>query len=163
MQLRIFYQPCESRFWLLVNFTADFYSLGSMGFDRGESQYLTAPPYVAGAGLMVLTAWVGDKYHIRGPLIIANCVITIIGLVVMAFPKGNAVRYFGVFLTVMGTSANIPTIMAYQANNIVGQWKRAMSSAIFVGMGGIGGIAGALVFRSQDAPQYRPGIIACLA
>lgn len=125
--------------------------LGAMGFDRGESQYLTAPPYAAGALLMVAVAWVGDKYHVRAPLIVFNCIVTFIGLVVMAYVDGQAVRYFGVFLAVMGISANIPTIMAYQANNITGQWKRAMSSAIFVGMGGVGGIAGALVFRSQDA------------
>ena len=30
-------------------------------------------------------------------------------------------------------------------------------------MGGVGGIAGGLVFRTQDAPHYRPGIYACLA
>lgn len=125
--------------------------LGSMGFDQGQSQYLSAPPYVAGAILMVATAWVGDKYHLRGPLIVFNCLVTIVGLAVMAYTQNNAVKFFGVFLTVMGISANIPTIMAYQANNITGQWKRAMSSAIFVGMGGVGGIAGALVFRSQDA------------
>lgn len=137
-------------------------SLGQMGFNVGESQYLTAPPYAAGALLMIATAWVGDRFHIRGPLIIFNCIVTIVGLTVMAYLNTKAVQYFGVFLTVMGLSSNIPTIMAYQSNNIVGQWKRAMSSAIFVGMGGVGGIAGALVFRSQDAPRYRPGIIACL-
>lgn len=53
--------------------------------------------------------------------------------------------------------------MSYQANNIRGHWKRAFTSAIFVGMGGVGGIAGSLVFRSQDAPRYLPGIYACLA
>lgn len=30
-------------------------------------------------------------------------------------------------------------------------------------MGGVGGIAGSLVFRSQDAPDYRPGIYATMA
>ena len=30
-------------------------------------------------------------------------------------------------------------------------------------MGGVGGIAGLLVFRTQDAPLYRPGIYACIA
>lgn len=50
-----------------------------------------------------------------------------------------------------------------QANNIRGQWKRAFSSASLVALGSIGGIAGALVFRSQDAPHYRPGIWAVIA
>lgn len=53
--------------------------------------------------------------------------------------------------------------MAYQANNIRGQWKRAFCSASLVGLGGVGGIAGSLVFRSQDAPTYRPGIYAAIA
>lgn len=53
--------------------------------------------------------------------------------------------------------------MSYQANNIRGQWKRAFCSATFVSFGGIGGIAGSLVFRSQDAPGYRPGLYACVA
>ena len=53
--------------------------------------------------------------------------------------------------------------MAYQANNIRGQWKRAFCSAILVGMGGVGGIAGGLVFREQDKPGYEPGLYACIA
>lgn len=53
--------------------------------------------------------------------------------------------------------------MAYQANNIRGQWKRAFCSASLVGFGGVGGIAGSLVFRAQDAPAYRPGIYAAIA
>lgn len=52
--------------------------------------------------------------------------------------------------------------MAYQGTNIRGHWKRAFTSAVFVGMGGVGGIAGSLIFRSQDAPEYRPGIYACI-
>jgi len=31
-----------------------------------------------------------------------------------------------------------------------------------VGFGGVGGIIGSTVFRSQDAPNYRPGIIATM-
>lgn len=48
------------------------------------------------------------------------------------------------------------------ANNIRGHWKRCFCSATFVGVGGIGGIIGSLVFRSQDAPRYLPGIYACI-
>ena len=72
-------------------------------------------------------------------------------------------RYFGVFLVTAGANANVPSAMTYQANNIRGQWKRAFCSASLVGMGGVGGVAGSLVFRSQDAPAYVPGIWACLA
>lgn len=53
--------------------------------------------------------------------------------------------------------------MAYQANNIRGQWKRAFCSATMIGTGGVGGIAGSLVFRTRDSPSYRPGFYAAIA
>jgi hypothetical protein len=81
----------------------------------------------------------------------------------MGWHKSAAVRYFGVFLTTAGANSNVPATMSYQANNIRGQWKRAFCSATLVGFGGIGGIAGSLVFRLQDAPTYYPGLYACIA
>jgi hypothetical protein len=52
--------------------------------------------------------------------------------------------------------------MTWQANNIRGQWKRALCSATLVMSGGLGAIVGSTVFRSQDAPSYRPGIWTCM-
>lgn len=134
-----------------------------MGFGIGASQCLVAPPYVFAGMIMYSTAWVGDRYHTRGPVLVFNALLCIIGLPMMGFATGNATRYAGVFLTVAGANANIPTCMAYQANNVRGQWTRAFSSATLVGFGGIGGIASSLVFRTQDAPGYRPGMYAALA
>jgi len=134
-----------------------------MGFSVGAAQCLVAPPYVLAGIVMFGTAWIGDKYHIRGPIVIFNSVLALIGLPIMGFAASPGIRYFGVFLTTAGANSNIPATMAYQANNIRGQWKRAFCSASLVGFGGIGGIAGSLVFRSQDAPKYRPGIYAAIA
>ncbi|KAG2416571.1 hypothetical protein HFD88_007786 [Aspergillus terreus] len=135
-----------------------------MGFSVGASQCLVAPPFAFAGIVMFAGAWVGDRYHIRGPIVVFNSLLCILGLPLMGFAKGNAARYVGVFFAVAGANANIPSVMAYQANNIRGQWTRALSSATLVGFGGIGGIVSSLVFRSQDAPNYRPGMwttIAC--
>ncbi|KAF1955205.1 MFS general substrate transporter [Byssothecium circinans] len=134
-----------------------------MGFGVGASQCLVAPPYAFAGIVMIATAYVGDKYRIRGPIIIFNMVLCLIGLPIMGWHKNNAVRYFGVFLTTAGANSNVPAAMTYQANNIRGQWKRAFCSATLVGFGGIGGIAGGLVFREQDAPRYYNGVYACIA
>ncbi|EIT76370.1 permease of the major facilitator superfamily [Aspergillus oryzae 3.042] len=133
-----------------------------MGFSVGESQYLSAPPYVWACILMIVEGWLGDKYRLRGPILIVNALMQLVGISLMGLAKGNGVRYFGVFLVTGGVNASAPTALAYQAGNIRGQWKRAFSSAMMIGMGGIGGIAGSLVFRSQDAPAYYPGIYANL-
>ncbi|KAL8743510.1 MAG: hypothetical protein Q9190_004139 [Brigantiaea leucoxantha] len=134
-----------------------------MNFSLGASQCLVAPPYGLAAIVMFSTAWVGDRYRIRGPILIFNSVLALIGLPIMGFASHNAARYFGVFLVTAGANSNIPAAMTYQANNIRGQWKRAFCSATLVGLGGVGGIAGGLVFRTQDKPKYHPGIYACIA
>lgn len=80
----------------------------------------------------------------------------------MTWAEGAGTQYVGTLFVTAGSSANIPGIMVYQANNIRGPWKRAFCSASLTTLGGIGGIGGSLVFREQDAPQYVPGIITCL-
>ncbi|KAL1845948.1 hypothetical protein VTK73DRAFT_387 [Phialemonium thermophilum] len=137
--------------------------VGNMGFSVGAAQCLVAPPYAFAGIVMYTTAWVGDRYRIRGPIVVFNNVLSLIGLPIVGFHPHPAVRYFGVFLVTAGANSNVPAAMSYQANNIRGQWKRAFCSATLVGFGGIGGICGSLVFRSQDAPEYRPGLYACIA
>ena len=99
---------------------------------------------------MYATAWAADKYRIRGPIIMGNAVVTIMGLAMMGWAPGVPGQYAGVFFTCAGANSNIPHMMSWQANNIRGQWKRAFCSATLVAFGGIGGIAGSLVFRFVD-------------
>jgi len=135
---------------------------GNMGFDTGTAQCLVAPPYVLAGIVMYGTSWVGDKYRLRGPIVAFNMLLVIIGLPIMGFHSSAAVRYFGVFLVAAGANSNVPAMMSYQANNIRGQWKRAFCSATFVSFGGMGGIAGSLVFKTEEYPIYRSGLYACI-
>lgn len=93
-----------------------------MGFGVAASQCLIAPPYVLAAIWMYACAVLGDKYHIRGPFIIGNGVLGLIGLPLLGFATNVGARYFGVFLAVTAANANVPCILTYQANNIRGQW-----------------------------------------
>ena len=150
-----------------------------MGFSVAASECLVSPPYVAAAIVMYTWAYLGDKYHIRAPFILINGVLLLIGkacmspgsrkatnrslgLPLLGFAKSNGVRYFGVFIATIACNANVPCVLTYQANNIRGQWKRALCSATLVGAGGIGGIIGSTVFRDQDKPTYHPGIYATM-
>ncbi|KAI0850320.1 MFS general substrate transporter [Daldinia vernicosa] len=136
----------------------------NLGFDRGISLTLIAPPYAFSGIYMYIMGWLGDRYHLRGPVLVANMVVALIGLPILGWHPNNGVRYFGSFLVTAGATANVPASLAYQANNIRGQWKRAFASASWVSFASIGGIAGSLVFRSQDAATgYRPGLYACIA
>ena len=97
---------------------------------------------------MALTSYLGDRYHVRGPLLISNALIALIGLPIMGFAHSPHTRYFGVFLLTAGSNANIPVALAYQANNVRGQWKRALTSALFVGF-----------VRSSPSKFWRMGML----
>lgn len=131
----------------------------SLHFSVALSQILTAPPYLAAALVMYISAIISDRHRIRGPVIIFNACLGLIGLPLLGFVENSGVRYFGVFLATISSNANIPAILTFQANNVRGQWKRAFCSATLVGTAGIGGIVGSTVFREKDAPGYRPGIL----
>ena len=98
----------------------------------------------------------------RGPLMMFNCAVAIIGVSMMAFLTRPRDRYAGIFLGVASANTNVPAILSYMHNNIVGQTKRAIGSALIIGGGAIGGIASSLIFRQQDAPAYRPAMITVL-
>ncbi|KAJ8116472.1 hypothetical protein ONZ43_g4434 [Nemania bipapillata] len=135
----------------------------NLGYDVGTSQALVAPPYAFAGIFMYAVGWLGDRYRMRGPIIVINMVVALIGLPILGWHPDPRIRYLGAFLLVAGANSNVPASLAYQATNIRGQWKRAFASATWVGFGGIGGIAGSLVFREQDKPEYKPGLWACIA
>lgn len=145
-------------------YTMPLLLIGNMGFSVGQAQCLVAPPYIFAGIVMFTSGWIGDRFRFRGPLIIFNMLLCLTGLPIMAWHPSAGVRYFGVFLVTAGANCNVPTVMSFQANNLRGQWKRAFCSATLVGFGGIGGIAGSLIFREQDkATGYKPGMYACMA
>ncbi|KAI1454011.1 MFS general substrate transporter [Annulohypoxylon moriforme] len=136
----------------------------NLGFSVGASQCLVAPPYAFAGIWMYCMGWIGDRYHIRGPIVVSNMILALIGLPILGWHHNDGVRYFGAFLVTAGVNSNIPGSLSYQANNIRGQWKRAFSSALWVSLASMGGITGSLVFRSQDAATgYKPGLWACIA
>ena len=106
-------------------------------------------------------AYFSDRLRLRAPFILVNGFVLILGIALLGFTEVTGVRYFGCFLVVGAGNASLGLTMTYQANNIVGQWRRAFCSATLVGAGAIGGIVGSLTFRGQDAPTYRPGLYTC--
>jgi hypothetical protein len=127
----------------------------NMHYSVAMSQILSFPPYVLAAVWMFSTAWVADRYRKRGLIIIFNCSWAIVGVCMMAYVENARVRYAGVFLGVSGANANVPSLLSYVHNNIVGQMKRSVASALLIGGGACGGIAASNIFRQQDTPEYR--------
>jgi len=132
--------------------------LFSMGYDVAEALILTAPPYVAAAISCFIFAYFSDRTKKRGVFLVMCNFITIGGLLITLYAKNNGARYFGLFMANSGAQASVPLVIGYSSNNIVSQSKRAVSSALVVSFGGIGGIMATTVFRQKDAPLYANGM-----
>lgn len=52
-------------------------------------------------------------------------------------------------------AANTPGIAAFTSTNTVTHVKKAVASAVIIGMGGVGGILAGVAFRQADYPHYR--------
>jgi hypothetical protein len=133
-----------------------------LGFGVAESQLLTAPPYIFAGIWMLAFGWASDKTRLRSPFLIANCTANVIGVVLLGWTSSIGSRLFGIFIVTAGGSSNISSVLAWQANNIRGQWKRTMASGMALFAGGIGGVIGSTVFRVEDKPDYLPGCGAIL-
>jgi len=137
--------------------------LFGMGWGLKDALLLSAPPYVFAAVSTFFFAWISDKMKKRAPFIAVQAVITLVGLLITGYAKQNGARYFGLFLADAGSAGCIPGVLAYSANNVVSHSKRAVSTALIVAFGGIGGIFATTAFREHDAPKYIPGIWATIA
>jgi sugar phosphate permease len=129
-----------------------------MGYNAGQANALSAPPNLVAMIAAFSFAWLGDKYRVRGPIIATQSIITIVGLMIVAYAENNGARYFGTFLGVCGCQGNVPAVLAYQSNNIRGQSKRSVGSALQIGFGAIGGIIASTVFTQKEAPKYLTGL-----
>ncbi|KAH7069905.1 major facilitator superfamily domain-containing protein [Paraphoma chrysanthemicola] len=132
--------------------------LVGMGYTAGAANALSAPPAFAAMITAFSFAWVADKYRIRGPIIAAQSLMVIVGLMIVAYSTNNGARYFGTFLGVCGCQGNVPAILTYQSNNIRGQSKRSVASALQIGFGAIGGIIASTTFKQTEAPRYITGL-----
>ncbi|KAL8280513.1 hypothetical protein RQP46_007161 [Phenoliferia psychrophenolica] len=134
--------------------------LRGAGYSARLSLILSAPPYIFATIWMGISATIADRKRKRAVFLIFNNTICILGLILLGWGKLTGVRMLGCFLALAGCQANVPTAASYQANNIVSHSKRAVSSAVFVAWGGIGGIVASMIFRQVDYPYCISGTMA---
>ncbi|KAA8632199.1 hypothetical protein SMACR_01485 [Sordaria macrospora] len=129
-----------------------------LGYSPNQAIILSAPPYYYAVVPVIVSSVVADRFRIRGPIITFNALCMITGFAILGFADNSGARYFGVFLSTGAYVANWAALTAYQANNVVGQWKRVFTAAACTMFNGAGGIAGSYIVRNIEAPRYTTAV-----
>ncbi|KAK3393317.1 major facilitator superfamily domain-containing protein [Podospora didyma] len=129
-----------------------------LGFSSDSSIILSAPPYYYAVVPVLISSRFADRFQSCAPVITFNALCLITGFAVLGFAGESGAPYFGVFLATGAYVANWAALSAYQANNVVGQWKWVLTAAACAMFNGAGGIAGSFIVRNVEAPLYTTAI-----
>ncbi|OAL00001.1 MFS general substrate transporter [Phaeosphaeriaceae sp. SRC1lsM3a] len=124
---------------------------------------LCAPPYLVSIFWTVACAWLADRTRVRMPWMLTNAAVTFAGLLITAYSTNSGARYFGVFLGVAGCNANLPTIIAFQSNNVRSNSRRSVANGVQFVFAAIGGIYASTTFMQKEYPTYRTGVWCAVA
>ncbi|KAG9226994.1 hypothetical protein CCMSSC00406_0008966 [Pleurotus cornucopiae] len=147
--------------------------INSFGHTAAISQLLTVPPYVFASTSFLLVkyrslttnpaivlgffAYYSDKLRLRSVFILAGLLMCLVGFAINISDAPSGVKYFGTFLVVGGSYAAFPGVVAWNGNNLAGQYKRGVGMALQIGVGNLGGAVASNIYRTQDSPRYLVG------
>lgn len=163
---------------VLINFVSLFmsgtalYSLAyfqptivhSLGYSESRSQLMSVPPFAVSFVVMLVTAYISDRYRSRGLVACGCAIMGMIGFVLfyVAEPDQNSLKYGSLFLSVSGVYSTIPPLSAWQSNNSEGHYRRACAIALGFVASNLGGILSTWLFPSSEKPRYRTGTLLSL-
>jgi hypothetical protein len=127
-----------------------------LGYSLELSFVLSAFPPCFAVIVVMTVSWLADKYHVRGLPVIGQGLFGIIGLCMTGFLDAPVPRYIGTFLGYAGAIGLVVTSMSWMANNLRGDGKRAIATAVMISVSGVGGIYSSLVFRQQVRAFVQP-------
>ncbi|CAG8657153.1 26132_t:CDS:2, partial [Dentiscutata erythropus] len=109
-------------------------------------------------GLGFNAAILADHHKIRSPYLISCLLVAIIGYALIISENSSiALKYSGACIVGLGIFACVPNLLVWTLNNLSGDLKRAVGTAMAISWGNLGGIVSAQLYRPSDAPTYKFG------
>ncbi|KAK0221356.1 major facilitator superfamily domain-containing protein [Armillaria fumosa] len=115
----------------------------SLGYTAARSQ------------LMLVTAFLCDRFPVRGLVCIVTSIITLIGFIIFLTSSLAHTRYGSLFLSIPGVYATTPALASWNSSNSAPHVRRATAIALAFILSSVGGILSTWLMGSwSTAPQY---------
>ncbi|PBK63052.1 hypothetical protein ARMSODRAFT_894938 [Armillaria solidipes] len=116
---------------------------------------MSVPPFATAFALSVVTAYLCDRFPVRGLVCIVTSIITLIGFIIFLTSSSAHIRYGSLFLSIPGVYANTPTLASWNSTNSAPHVRRATAIAIAFILSSVGGILSTWLMGSlSTAPKY---------
>ena len=120
---------------------------------------MTVPPYSVAFVLTLTVAVLSERYRLRAPFIMATSSLAAVGYIfLLSAPKAlPGLSYFGTILAAAGIYPSTAIVLAWPANNVSGQTKRATANAMQISIGNLGAVLGTQLYRPKMASRFFVG------
>ncbi|OQV05003.1 hypothetical protein CLAIMM_09807 [Cladophialophora immunda] len=141
-------------------------AIKGLGYSAAEAQLLTIPIYMLAVIVVLISSWYGDKWKTRSSVILYPfklCAVAFIILMTLPKEKWPGARYGMLFLVAAGFYPSLCGVIAWNANNLAGNWKRNIGMALQLTVGNLGGAIGSNIYLARESPHYWTGYSISLA
>ncbi|KAF2736110.1 MFS general substrate transporter [Polyplosphaeria fusca] len=142
--------------------------LRDMGLTSLTAQALSAPPYLFAFAIVLLTAYLSDKYQTRSTPIIIHSLLASSSYSLIAILNSTpnpsaytALRYLALYPAIAGFFSAITIIITWTINNQESDTRKGTGMAVLNIIGQCGPLVGTSIFPETDAPGYVRGMGIC--
>ncbi|KAK6953751.1 hypothetical protein Daesc_003713 [Daldinia eschscholtzii] len=128
-----------------------------LGYTADEAQLWSVIPYAVASVVTVITAFISDRFRVRGIVMLCSLPLAIIGYGVIANIDNNKVKYGMTFLMATGLYSSVPPVLGWLSNNSAGHYKRATTSALQLAIANCGGFVAVFIYPKAQEPAYHKG------
>ena len=131
----------------------------ALGYTAAQAQLMTVPPYAIATALTITLATFSERTGRRATFILGATSIAIVGYIILLSAPTNkpAISYVGTIFAATGIYPATAIVLAWPANNVSGQTKRATANAMQISIGNLGAVLGTQLYRPNTSPRFYLG------
>lgn len=120
-----------------------------LGYSSVKAQYMSIPVYLLAGAVFLLSAYVSDKFRLRGPIFFGYNIVGAIGYILILSVRNDAVKYFACYLITFSLYTGTGLNISWLTNNVAPHYKRATALGLNQTLGNLSGaIAGQIYTKS---------------
>lgn len=138
----------------------------SMGYSSKNSQALSAPPFLVAFLVVLLTAYLSDRFKTRSIPMIFHAILAASGYLTLTLAgaarlESHTLRYLAVYPICAGFFSAVTIVITWTVNNQASDEGKGTGMAVLNVIGQMGPLVGTRLYPDSDKPYFVTGMAVC--